>query len=292
MKTTLGKILSLALLLSNTFTAQAEDSRLSQMISPAFNPVNFEDPRAISEARLLFVQHNIDDKFVTNGGDVQIYALQLRFALTDKLSFIATKDGYIDFNPKANVPKDEGFADLEAGLKYTLLEDTSKGYIVSAQLRYLIPSGDEEVFQGQTDGSIHPSFSGAIALCPNTTLTAGTGMRIPVHSDDSSFWDVDMQLDYRIDVTDSIAIYPLVGASLVKVMTSGNRLGIADEGQDFFNFGANQAAGSNILTGAAGLRARLAQNFDLGASYQFPLDRTTGSRIIDDRWTFDAILRF
>jgi len=40
------------------------------------------------------------------------------------------------------------------------------------------------------------------------------------------------------------------------------------------------------------MRARLASNFDLGASFQVPLDRAAGSRIIDNRWTFDAILRF
>lgn len=292
MKNTLSKICACALILGNTFSVSAEETRLSQMISPAFNPVNFEDPRALSEARLLFINHNIDDKFVTTGGDAQIYALQLRYAITDKLSFIATKDGYVDFNPKAGVPKGEGFADVEAGFKYTLLEDAAKGYIVSGQLRYLVPIGEKDVFQGQGDGSVHPSVSTAVALCENTTITAGTGLRLPVNGDDSTFWDVDVQVDYRVEVTDTVAIYPLVGASLVKVTSSGQRLGIPDEGQDFFNFGADQSAGANILTGAAGLRARLAQNFDLGASYQFPLDRSSGSRIIDDRWTFDAILRF
>ncbi len=285
--------LALSLLLAGQANiVKADSDRLSQMISPAFSPVTFEDPRALSEARLLFVNHSIDDNFVTNGGDVQVYALQLRYALTDKLSIIATKDGYVDFNPKANVPKDSGFADIEAGLKYTVLEDKEKGYIASAQLRYLIPTGEKEVFQGQGDGVVHPSFSGAIALCDNTTLTAGSGLRIPVNGNDSSFWDVDAQLDYRIPVSGDISIYPLVGASLVKVIDSGKRLGIADEGQDFFNFGATESAGENIVTGVGGLRARLASNFDIGGSFQFPFDRSSGSRIINNRWTFDAILRF
>jgi len=269
-----------------------QETRLDKMISPAFSPVTFEDPRALTEARLLYVHHEIDDKFVTQGGDVQVYALQLRYAITDKLSFIATKDGYVDFNPNTAVPKDNGFADIEAGLKYTLLEDADDGYIMSGQLRYLIPIGDKEVFQGQGDGVVHPSMSGAYALCDNTTLTAGSGLRVPITGNDSMFWDIDAQLDYRIDVDENFALYPLIGLSYIKVLESGSRIGIADEGQDFFNFGASNADGKDILSGVGGMRLRLASNYDLGVSYQFPLDRGEGTRILDYRWTFDAIVRF
>lgn len=273
--------------------AKAEgNDRLADMISPAFSPVTFEDPRALSEARLLYVNHQIDKKFVTEGGDAQVYALQLRYAITDKLSFIATKDGYVDFNPAKNVAKDEGFADVEAGLKYTLAEDKEKGFIASGQLRYLIPVGNKEVFQGEGDGVIHPSVSGAYALCNNATLTAGTGLRVPVNGNDSMFWDVDAQLDYRIPVSDDVSIYPLVGFSFIKTTSGGDRLGIADEGQDFFNFGATNAGGKDLASGIGGLRVRLAKNYDLGASYQVPLDRGEGTRILDYRWTFDAIVRF
>ena len=275
-----------------TFDLSAEENRLDQMISPVFHPVTFEDPRAISEARFLYVYHELDNDFVTEGGNAQVYALQLRYALTDKLSLIATKDGYVDFNPKANVPKNTGFADIEAGLKYTLFEDREKGYIVSSQLRYLIPIGEKEVFQGQGDGVIHPSFSGAVALCESSTITAGTGLRIPISDHDSSFWDVDVQLDYRIPVSEDIAIYPIVGASLIKVTSSGDRLGISDEGQDFFNFGATESAGKNIVTGIGGLRARISSNVDIGGSYQFPLDTSAGSKVINNRWLFDATYKF
>ena len=286
------KYLFLALSLGAT-VVHAEDTRLDKMISPAFNAVNFEDPRALSEARFLYYYHEIDDKFVSAGGNAQLYALQLRYALTDKLSIIATKDGYVDLNTKANVPKDTGFADLEAGLKYSILEDKEAGYIASAQLRYLIPVGDHEVFQGEGNGMLHPSFSGAYSVTDALTVTSGTGLRVPMGSNDSFFWDADVQMDYRVDVGDGgMAIYPLVGASLVHVAQAGNRLGIPDEGQDLFNFGATNSAGNNILTGAAGFRFRTCKNFDLGVAYQVPLDRTEGSRIIDYRWNFDAIVKF
>lgn len=265
--------------------------RLSQMISPGFHPVTFEDPRITSEIRPVFVQHEIDDKFVSQGGDVQVYALQARFKLADDWALIATKDGYVDFNPEANVPQDEGWANVEAGLKYAFYQDQQAGQIASIQLRYEFPWGDEEVFQGQGDGTIHPSLSAAFPLTDSLTMLAGSGLRIPVDSKDSTFWDVDAQVDYRIDM-DGWSLHPLFGVSLIYVADAGKRLGIADEGQDFFNFGATEADGEDILTGVAGLRAKLTENIEAGASYQFPFDSSTGNRIIDYRITGDVIIRF
>lgn len=282
-------ILSAVILIGSN--AYAENERINQMISPAFNAVNFEDPRAISEARFLYYYHEMDDKFVTEGGNAQLYALQLRYALTDKLTLIATKDGYVDFNPEANVAKNTGWADLEAGLKYTVAED--KDYIASAQFRYLIPTGDHDVLQGYGDGMFHPSASASYGITDELTLTAGTGLRIATSSNDSSFWDSDLQLDYRVDIGNKgMAIYPLLGASLVHVVDGGKRLPIEDEGQDLFNFGATGADGNNILTGIGGFRFRTCKMFDLGVSYQIPLDRSEGSRIIDYRWNFDLIAKF
>jgi hypothetical protein len=283
------KLLIPLLLISSVSMAQ---DRLSQMISPAFHPVTFEDPRNISEARLIYVHHAIDDAFVTEGGDVNVYALQLRYAINEDLAIIATKDGYVDFNPNAALKKDEGWADLGLGAKYALYRDNDKGQIVSAALRYIIPTGDEEVLQGQGDGIVHPSVSAATALTNEVTLTAGTGFRIPVDGADSTMWDADVQVDYRVDLCDGQALYPLLGVSMVNVADGGRRLPIADEGQDFFDFGSTGAEGETMVIGAAGARYRLNETVDFGAAYQFPFDKDEGTRVLDYRWTIDAIARF
>jgi hypothetical protein len=281
----------LAALAVSLMPAVAFCDRLDEMVSPAIHVVNFEDPRNISEARFLYVNHQLDNEFVTTGGDVQVFALQLRAALTERLSLIATKDGFIDFNPSAGLPKKTGLADIEAGFKYVVHQDGDKGEVVSAQLRYLFPTGDDDVLQGEGKGMLHPSMSGAVALSDEVTLTAGSGLRIPMDSESSFFWDLDAQVDYRIDTCYG-KWYPLVGASLVHVVDGGNRLPIADEGQDFFNFGASESTGENMVLGAAGLKYRPIQSVDVGATYQFPLDRQTGTRVIDYRWMFDVSWRF
>ena len=43
------------------------------------NPVFFEDPRTLTEARMIFFQHKVPA--AAGGGDVQLYAVQLRAAL-------------------------------------------------------------------------------------------------------------------------------------------------------------------------------------------------------------------
>ena len=277
------KYIGLFSLLAATGVAQADP--LTDMISPVSDPVTFEDPRHSTELRPIFVYHEIDDSFVTEGGSAQIYALQARFKIADNLSFIATKDGYVVLKPNAVVDDSEGLADLAAGFKYSpLLEEN---YIVTTGLRYEIPTGKESVFQGQGDGALNPFVSAGYTV-DNFNFIAGTGLRIAMDESDSSFWDLDLHADVKIG-----NFYPLAELSLVHVTNSGDRLPIADEGEDFFNFGSSYAAGTNIVAMGVGARYRVTDNIDLGTAYQFPLNRgDSGAAILDWRLTTDVIVRF
>ena len=277
------KYLAVAWLLGTGATAQA--GPLDQMISPVSHPVTFEDPRHSTELRPIFAYHEIDDSFVTGGGNVQVYALQIRAKLLDNLSFIATKDGMVVVRPDSVVDDNEGFADLAAGLKFSPI--VTDNLIVTGGLKYEIPSGKEEIFQGQGDGAINP-FVSAGYTCGDINLIAGTGLRKALDDSDSSFWDLDIHADYKIE-----NFYPLVELSLIHTTNGGDRLPIGDEGEDFFNFGASGAAGNNLVAMGVGARYRLTDNIDLGAVYQFPLNRgDEGSNILDWRVTTDAIFRF
>ncbi len=64
----------------------------NDFISPMTNPVYFEDPRQLSEVRAIFLDH----KLPLGLGSAQVYALQVRARITERLSVIATKDGFID----------------------------------------------------------------------------------------------------------------------------------------------------------------------------------------------------
>lgn len=279
------RVLGVYLLLSVGVVGNVRaEGGLDQMISPVSHPVTFEDPRHSTELRPIFAYHEIADEFVTGGGDVQVYALQARLKLADNLSFIATKDGFVVLNPESVVPDDEGFADVAAGLKYSPF--MGDDYIVTTGLRYEIPLGKEEVFQGQGDGALNPFVSAGVTL-GDINLMAGTGLRAALDDSDSSLWDLDLHADLKVG-----DLYPLVELNLIHPYKSGDRLPIPDEGEDFFNFGAAQAAGKNILAMGVGARYRITDQVDCGVVYQFPLDRGDGGNILDWRITTDLIVRF
>ena len=286
------KRISIIILIFTLFfnVSNAFADRLDEMISPVTNPVNFEDPRINSEFRFIFKHHEFDDKFVTAGGDLQLYALQFRYAINEDWAFIATKDGYIDFNPEA-LPDQNGWANIEPGLKYAFYKDAEAGNIASAILRYELPLGNTDVFQGEGDGVIHPSVSAAFALGDNTSFMAASGLRIPTDTDDSMLWDADIHIDHKIPMGD-MALYPLVEVNMVHVADAGKRLPIADEGGDVINFGSTESGGKTLVTGAVGARLRASDSVDLGVAYQVPLTSGQGSYLFDWRLTADVIVSF
>lgn len=269
---------------SGSVTESALADGLANMISPVSHPVTFEDPRHSTELRPIFAYHKIDDEFVTGGGNVQVYALQARIKITDDLSFIATKDGMVKLNLDNVVNDDEGFADIAAGLKYSPVR--TDNFILTTGLRYEAPIGKEAIFQGQGDGAVNPFVSVGSAN-GDVNFMAGTGLRQALDDSDSSMWDLDLHVDYKVG-----NFYPLVELNLIHPYKSGDRLPIADEGEDFFNFGATNSAGKNIISAGVGARYRVSEAVDLGVVYQFPLDRGEGSNILDWRVTTDAIVRF
>ncbi|MCA9103360.1 MAG: hypothetical protein KDA63_19530 [Planctomycetales bacterium] len=101
----------------------ASDHCFDDFISPLSNPTFFEDPRTLTEARFIFLNHRVPSSApVLGNSDVQLYALQVRAALTQRLSFIATKDGYINMDSDL-YGHEEGWADVAAGLKYNVIRD-------------------------------------------------------------------------------------------------------------------------------------------------------------------------
>lgn len=134
---------------------QATDTRWANFISPMTNPVFFEDPRTLSEARLIFAEHHVPSLAggAIPASDLQVLALQLRAALTENLSLIATKDGYIFASPDS--PLDDGWADVSLGLKYNLFKDVESQRILSVGSTYELPIGSRQALQGNGSGEFN-----------------------------------------------------------------------------------------------------------------------------------------
>jgi len=284
---------AVSLVAAPTAFAEEEDVFRS-WISPVSSPTNFEDPRATAEVRPLFVYHMLSEDFVSDGGDVYIGAVQARLAIGDRLGIIATKDGYVWMNPDANLPDSNGWANLAFGAKYSVWRDPETQTIATLGLRYEAPSGSKDVFEGQGDGILNPFLSAGWG-CGNFHLLGYTGARLPISGADSAFFDLSLHADYKLGM-----FYPLLEWNWVHVLDGGRRVPIDQEGFDFFNLGARDAGGNDVVTMAAGGRIRpwdhiewlggRVGSIDFGAAYEFPL--THEGDVFGGRLTADVVIRF
>lgn len=101
---TLG-LIGLATSLATAGTVLTESAPTSDGFAkarrPITNPTLFDLALPTTNIHPLFLSHRLPNTVspgVPLGGDVQLYALQFEIAFNERLSLVATKDGYVDFN--------------------------------------------------------------------------------------------------------------------------------------------------------------------------------------------------
>ncbi len=253
-------------------------------IAPVANPIFFEDAIIRSEIRPIFAYHNIDSGFL-GGGDAQLYAVQIRYAITDRLALIATQDGYFQINNDA-IGNPDGWMDLALGLKYALIDDEASQFILTPGFTVHIPTGSRDVFQGRGDGEINP-FVSAQKGFGDFHLSANAGLRIPFDSNEQS---LIAHYSVMADYYTCRWFIPFVAFDAFTVLNEGNNIPLTSEGYDVINFGASGADGVTQATIAVGFRSRLLDNLDFGFAYQKAVISPKG--LTDDRFTFDLCIRF
>ncbi len=255
-------------------------------ISPMTNLAFFEDPRTLTEARAIFVHNEVPDSL--GGGDVQLYALHLRAALSERLSIIATKDGFIVGQPSPLLPPDDGWADVTVGLKYNLYADRKSGTLFSGGLSFEIPVGSTRALQGNGDGVFHPFLSAGQRIGENYHWISAFGLRLPANGNEEStslYWS--NHFDRRL----AWGLYPFLEVNWFHWLDSGNQATLNGvEGVDLFNFGSTNVAGNNIVTAAIGLKWKPSRGTELGIGWENTL--TSREDILDNRLYVDWILRY
>lgn len=253
-------------------------------ISPVANPFFHEDAVIRSEIRPVFVYHNIDDSFL-GGGNAQLYALQIRYAITDRLAFIATQDGYFDIQNDA-IANPEGWMDLALGFKYALIDDEANQFILTPGFTFKIPTGDREVFQGRGGGE-WDLFIATQKGFGDFHLSSNIGVRLPNNTDENStFLHYSLMADYYA----SRWFIPFVAFNAYTVLDDGNNIGLDTEGYDVINFGSSAANGVTQGTLGVGFRSRILDNVDLGFAYEKAIIEPHG--LTEDRFTVDVSIRF
>lgn len=234
------------------------------------------------------------------GGDFNVYALQFEIALNERTSIVATKDGYIDFNPDATLSSQEGFANLGLGIKHALIYDPAAAFILSGIATVEIPTGQSEVWQGEGDGAVNLNLA-ALKLYNSAQFAGNMGLHIPFSDSQSLTGSVSLHASYELKPW----FIPLIELNWFHTFDAGdgslsysNQLGntvptIARfEGGDLINFGsANAGDNRDSVTLGVGFRSRLCDTATLGFAYEFPLtDEENG--LMKDRITLDLVWRF
>lgn len=291
-----SKLITLTAALAGLTTIQTAtaESWKDEAISPVANPLFFESPLISSEIRPLFVYHQIADNFI--GGFARVYAVQARWAVNDRLAIIATKDGYIDLQAKGL--HTEGWADLAAGVKYALIDDEERQFILTPGLKFELPTGETDAFQGNGNGEFDV-FVSAMKGWNKVHATASVGARLPLDLDEeTAALHYSLQLDYNV----CQYFIPFVALNGFTILTEGNGgfdlLGHplnlsganAVEGYDIINFGASDSGGESQIAFGLGMRSKVHKNIDLGFAWEKGISSPRG--LFDHRFTVDAVIHF
>jgi hypothetical protein len=264
------------------------DRAFPNFIGPITNPILSKDPRSLTEARFLFINNIIPPTSPLEGGEIQVYALELRVALSDRLQFVADKDGIATIHAHGS-PQETGLLNMNFGLKYAVVRDVEGQFIWDAGFTYEPPMGERNVLENHGDGvvSVFTTIGKEGATHWHILNTAGFQFGLN-DTQNSAFFYNSLHLDQQLFGW----IYPLIELNWFHYDRGGDRglppaLG---EGDGLLNLGTSGVGGNDLVTMAVGLKARLGEHADTGIAWEFPLSNRHD--LIDNRLIFECILRY
>jgi hypothetical protein len=251
------------------------DHCFDDWISPVTNPFLFEDPRALTELRPIFMFQTIpNNQYFYRGGNIEQFALQGRLALTQRFDLVLHKLGGLVINPGSDslTGSASGFSEIWLGPKYTFYRDDQTGTLGAAGAIFQLPVGTDKTYQGTGSLSITPYVSGGQKFGKTSwgTFTAmdTLGVAISVNRERSNYFYNSFHIDY--DVANWQRIYPLVELNWFHYTRNGHTSTAGFEALDLGNVGA-AVAGRDFLSIAIGSRFKLTESVQMGIAAEFPL---------------------
>ena len=271
------------------------DHLFDGFISPVSNPFLFEDPRALTELRPIFIYQKVPTTQADfRGGHIAFFGTQARVAFTDRWSLVLNKLGGISVTPGDGSPfkSQTGLAEIWLGPKFTFYRGEENGAVAAGGLQFQFPIGSQNAFQNNGSLSLVPYVSYGQNFLRDFRLGSfnvlgSTGYQFSTSKARSDYYYLSGHLDF--DINNLHRFYPLIELNWILNTSNGNSTLIGAEGRDLINFGG-QAKGSGLLTGAIGGRVKITESAQFGAAIEFPI---AGRKDLDRyRFTLDFILRY
>jgi hypothetical protein len=269
-------------------------------ISPVSNPFFFEDPRALTELRPLFIYQTAPNSTpIFRGGHSEFFGVQGRLAICERWSIVINKLGFVSLNPKEGddvVRGGTGFAEMNIGPKWTFYRNEARAAAAAAGINFQLPIGSSREFQNTGNFAFDPyiSYGKGFGRLPSGWgsfgFLASAGYSFGTDSKRSEFIHSSLHLDY--DVGGLHRFYPLVETNWFHYTKAGRQTDLGFEGADLVNFGSSSLGGRDLVTIATGLRYKFGGRDNIQAGLVGEWAVTSQKDLQDFRLTLDFIFRY
>jgi len=241
------------------------DHAFDGFTGPFSNAIQAKDPRSLTEARFVFLQNWSEPGTPAVGAaSAQVYALQLRVALTDRLQIFADKDGIVRLSPQGS-SSITGLANLNAGVKYAFIRDVENQFLGSLVLQYEVPTGYANIFQGQGSGLLGIYAVFGKEFWENWHALVQFGQNASMNVQNSGYFMTTAHIDRRFG-----RFTPFYEANWFYYNQNGTYLPTLNiEGGGLLSLGAGQVMGLSYVTNCIGFKYDLTKCAELGVGYEF-----------------------
>jgi hypothetical protein len=272
-----------------SFPAGTRGDRLSgnhdfpNFINWISNPLENIDPRAVTAIYPVFLSPWTSAAPPVPQGDFQVYGAAITVALSDRFAMGLNQGGFADAHFSRN-PADRArliqqdplgrFRDAEAGgsrdgwlnlggfFQYTLIADVQDQFLVTGGLRWEVPCGAYEVFQGHGPVHLAPYLTTGKEF-GNLHVLATTGYQFPAGPGNDT-----TQLFYsnlHIDRQTFGWLYPLVEVNSL-YHTTGVDFGLPTR-RGFIDLGNFEATGNVVALSVGANAVLIPEHLEIGAVY-------------------------
>ena len=254
---------------------------------PVGSPFYFETPFIDSQAKFVYLHHDFPDGGPLDNGNLDVYAVQVRLALTERLGFIATQDGYSVLEAREGADEEYGWNDIAFGLKYAFVADVEEQFVFTGGIRYKLNSGDSDVLQGDAQ-ELSPFISVAKGWDNNLKFIGNLTWRAPLSQERGNHliqWHTNFQYDT------GWGIAPLVELHGVHYLSDGDRTPLNVGGLDYTNLGSTDVAGTDVIWVGVGAGIKFDPHVELSAVFEKSLTNPNVD-IFDTRVTASLTIKW